>query len=516
MAMATVVDATAAGGHEESRGRRMARNLVVSFGGQVLTWAAMSVLIVILPTYLGDKDLGKYTFAFGITGLASIVVMFGLQTYLPREIARHPESAAHMAFNVMVSRIPAIILTGLVLAALLYALDYPAVTRQIVYIGTVTMGVVALGSVVNSVLQGLERMTLISVVSVVEKVILMGLALIVLIALDMGVVAFSWITLAAAMISLLLRLAYLWRVVGFSMEFDRRLWLDLYRRGAPFFAWSAALVVYGSIDFTMLSIMTEDEVVGWYGMAYRFIGIPAFLPFAVVTALLPSLSASSGDEFRELARRCVNLVVLTTLPIALFLMVSAEVLIEFFRYPEGFDNSIILLRILAPMGPLAAVGMVLGTVLLASNREGAWAKVAVAAAVLNPVCNLFLIPFFDRTTGNGAIGAAITTLFTEAFMLANAFVLIERGTLGRENLVFAGRCVGAGAVMLVALFITVPFGLIPAIIAGGATYALMALAFGAVKLSDIGEVLRLARSRGVRSGPAPPAQRTLPEAVGAD
>ncbi len=494
--------AYSSGSDAPARGARMARNLVAMMGGQVMMWLATSVLVIIMPRYLGDVSSGKYTFALALAGIFSVVVIFGSMTYLTREIARDPARAPHMTFNALLSRAPMLVLSVAAMIGIAYAIGAPQSTINIVYVAAGLMAVNAIGTTISASLQGLERMHLISVIAVLEKAFLVAAAVVVLVVLHLGLLAFALMTLASVVLSTSARLVYFWKVVGFSPKIDFPLWKTLFKSGVPFLVWGFALLIYGSIDITMLAIMTEDKVVGWYGLAYRFIGVPAFIPFAVTTALLPTLSASKGEEFNSLARRCLDLLVLISLPIALFFTVGANSIIETFRYPEGFDNSIILIRILALQGPLVAVSMVVGTALIASNREGPWAKVAIVAMILNPLMNLIAIPWAQNAYDNGAIGAAIATVITETFMVTAALLLMQRGVFVRANAIMAARCVAAGVPMTIAMIAVSPFGLVPIMIAGGISYPVAALVVGALQPKDLREIPKLVLSRG-RSEPRP-------------
>src|SRR5207253_8409442 len=69
----------------------------------------------------------------------------------------------------------------------------------------------------------------------------------------------------------------------------------------------AALLIYGQVDTVLLSLLTNDAVVGWYVAAYRFIGIPAFVPVILLTVAFPALAASQGSAtFKMLARRVLD------------------------------------------------------------------------------------------------------------------------------------------------------------------------------------------------------------------
>jgi O-antigen/teichoic acid export membrane protein len=259
----------------------------------------------------------------------------------------------------------------------------------------------------------------------------------------------------------------------------------------PFFIWGLALFLYGSIDITILSIMTDDEVVGWYGTAYRFIGIASFFPFALTTALLPNIASLEPPEYRALARRCFDIVFFVSIPVAMFFLVGAQSIIDFLGYPDDYDNSAILIRLLALHVPLVGFTMVGGTLLIALNREGPRTKAAVVAAILSPILNIMAIPYFQSHYDNGAIGSALVTLIVEGFIVVVVFRLLEPGTITRSNYFVAARCLASGAVMGVAMFLALPQGL-PALMAVGAvSYLGAALISGAITAREIKDIPRL-------------------------
>jgi O-antigen/teichoic acid export membrane protein len=479
----------------QPRAIRMARNIIVVTGGQFLTWSASSVLIIITPRYLGDTNVGRYAFAFSITGIATAIILFGSVTYLAREIARRPDDARALAWNGLLSRLPAIALLTLAVIAFVHLGGYPETTRTVVYIACAAMALQSFGSVITAALQGLERMSMMSAVTVVDRFLLLGTVLFLVVYLDQGVIAYALATLAALAAATLMRFAFFIRVVGLRAPLDLELCRRLYRESFPFLVWSVALLIYGSVDIVMLSLMEEEAVVGWYGLAYRFVAIPAFIPSAVATALLPSLSAATGEEFTRLARRCVDLLTVITVPITLFFVFGSASLIDFMRYGSGFDNSVILMQILGLIGVPVALGIVAGTALMATDHESAWAKVAVAAAVLNPLMNLVAIPYFAANYDNGAIGAAITTVITEGGMLTAALILAPRGIFGRDTIATFVRALLAGVPMVGATLLAAPYGFIPLLAAGSLAYAIGAVLFGAVRPRDIIELPRTVLAR---------------------
>ncbi|MDE3095521.1 MAG: flippase [Chloroflexota bacterium] len=478
------------------RTARIVQNVLALLSGQVLTWLATSIIVFALPRYLGDANLGKLTFAWGFTSVFGAFIGFGTPIWLTRAIAREPERAPHLAFNALVARLPIIVVAFAASTVMLQALGYPASTRVVVYIAMAWTSASACSSIVAASLQGLERMTVLSMMGVVEKVLIVIFGVGSLAFLGAGLDVWALVVFGAGVVSMLVLTGYFWRVAGLSTRIDLPLWRTLFMGSAPFLAWGIATTIYGGIDVTMLSLFSNDHVVGWYGAAYRFVGIPAFIPFALTTALLPSLSRAIDTRSDRAAGRALEIAVLLTLPIALFLLVGAAPTIHFFRYAPAFDHSIVLLQILSLHVPLVAISMIAVTVLIARNREKAWLVVSVGAAILNPLLNLVAIPYFQHLNGNGAVGAAITTVITEASVVAGAFWLLRKDTFGWANALVCARGLAAGVPMVLAMWLATPYGLIPIIAAGGLSYGVAALAFGAVRISELRELPGLIRAKG--------------------
>jgi O-antigen/teichoic acid export membrane protein len=247
-----------------------------------------------------------------------------------------------------------------------------------------------------------------------------------------------------------------------------------------------------------LSFLTTDAVVGWYAVAYRIIMIPVFIPTIVVTVIFPALSAATHDSraFAALARRGLHVIALVSTPMALGIMLLPDKIIHLLGYPETFDHSVVPLILLAPHLPLAAIDVMIGTVLNARDRQRQWAMTGVAAAILNPLLNLVAIPYAQATWGNGAIGAATITTFTEVFMLIGGLRLLPHGVYDRSTVLDLGKCLLATAAMGVTVWFMRDLPIAIPVAAGAAVYAVTCLLSGAVSLGELKEVhIHLVRGR---------------------
>ena len=78
-------------------------------------------------------------------------------------------------------------------------------------------------------------------------------------------------------------------------------------------------LVYTWIDTVMLSLMTRDEVVGWYSVPTKLLGALVFLPVIISTAWAPRLVRAfedSEEALKQAAAPPIELVMVLSLPVS--------------------------------------------------------------------------------------------------------------------------------------------------------------------------------------------------------
>jgi O-antigen/teichoic acid export membrane protein len=456
---------------------------------QGLTWIGGAVLAILLPRFLGDVNLGKYTFAFAFTTLIGLGADLGLATFLTREVARDRTRAASMTTAVLLWRVPLSLLAAGFSIAASHVMGTDELTRNVFYVLSIGIVVTAISGVVFGALQGMQQMRIMAITSVLNK---LGYAALAAALLFGGAGPFE---LAAgyvlmALLNLGIGAVALFRQVRPRFEVDRRLLRIVLLGGLPFFVWQAALLVYGQIDTVLLSFLASDAVVGWYAAAYRIVMIPVFMPTIIVTVIFPALSAATDDTkaFNAIARRAVHAAAIITIPMALGLMLLPDKIIELLGYPETFSHSVLPLILLAPHLPVAAIDLMIGCVLATRDKQRQWALTAVAAACLNPLLNAFAIPFTQQLVGNGAIGAAAITTVTEVFMMAVGLRLLPAGVFNRETVNNVLRMLAAGVAMVGVVALTRDLPIVVPVVLGAVVYFGACLVVGAVSMGELNQV----------------------------
>ncbi len=375
--------------------------------------------------------------------------------------------------------------------ALAYVLGYDGRTLVLIEVACFAMVVNVLNEAVGAALQGLQRIHKFALWRVIG-IYVGGIAAIAVLLADKGVVVYAIVPAVAVLIPLVANTAHVWPELRPALRIDFRVWGTLAKGGLPFLLWGAILVVYGTIDIPLLKALAGDATVGAYALAYAWVTLPAGFSSIVTTATMPSLSANAVDdsspEFRRLANRSICLVAFVGIPASIGIILVASDVFSLLHYQAGFEQAVPLLQILALHIPIVGIDMVLGSALIAADRQTAWTIIAGGAAVLNILLNLVAIPLTMHAFGNGAIGAAVVTVGTEVFMMVGALMLRPAGIMDRPTVSFALRSSVASLVMIPAVF-AVGTAVLPVKIGVGiAAYAIASVAVGTVSLAGLRRV----------------------------
>ena len=432
-----------------SRSRLAARNVLVTLATQLVSWALTFAVTLYLPRYVGDVGLGKLTFAAAFVGIFGVFVPLGTSTVLVKEIARDRARTGELLLAALLLRLP----LGLAMTALaigvVSALGYSGLVRTLVIVASLGVVVGTLNDALSCALQGQENMTRQSLAVLVEKFLSSGL-IIALVMARAPLWALAAVSIFTGAVSLLVNMTA-FRALLPTLRWPSRATVRFVAvAGLPFMGWAVFRSLYSQIDPVILGLVADDATVGWYAAASRLVGTCLFLPAALTSALLPTLARLYGDDeakFRHLARRMLGLVMLCGVPVALLLALLPDRLILLMHYPRSFEHSVPVLRVGGVNVLFYYAAMVLGTTVIACDRQGKMVSVSIAATVLSvPACLLGAL-LTKHLCGNGAIGAMTSDAAVEALLIIAYARMLPAQTLRAESLAFVGRCFAAALPM---------------------------------------------------------------------
>ncbi len=482
----------------------LARNVGFLAGSQLITWCASLAWALFVPRALGATGTGVFTLSVAASGILTVLIGLGMRPLLVREIAIDRESAARLIPTAIVMRaLLAVPMLALVVAFVHFGKLHGDQVLA-VYLG---WGVAVLYEVFEPIqagLQAVEKMQYLAYADILTKTCV---SLVSVVLVLIGFRAIGLLTLTVGVLAMVLILHIRWMRSNFTINWKvgvNDLW-SLTKGSLPYLGFALFFTFYLWIDSMMLSVMTPERVLGWYGLPTKLFGTLMFVPVILSTAWLPRLTAAylKGDEaLWEAARGPLQIVVALSLPICVGVVLVSTHLIQFLYGPD-FDQAVPVMIALALCVPAMYLNIMVNQVLIARHQQMLWTKAMALACVINPVSNLFLIPYFQNTRGNGAIGAGISLLLTEV-VLAAIGVAVVRGVFNRVFFERITRAAIATTGMGLAVLAARSFGLGPAILVGLVVYPILAMALRILSREEVAQLIDMVKSRKSRVVVQPP------------
>lgn len=459
----------------------LVRNTMYLTLAQAVTIPISVVTNALVGRYLGAAAFGYLYLATTLCTFAVLGLEWGQQGSVPALISRDRSQAG------------AYLGTSLAWRCLI-ALPIAAVVGLICWLAGYSEGVLwAVGlsfplSVLNScaagykdAIRGFERTDIPSLAHVSQQ--FLGLLVVIpVLALGGHMRAFLLSHTAVALL-IVLYLHRSLRPLGVArLEVRREVVRPLFSIGTPFVFFGLAMVLLPYINASFLSELVPPEVVGWYGVSQRLIGLLIFPASALIGALYPTLCrlhAEDRAEFVRVSRGSLYGVSLLAIPAAVGCGMFPELGIMIFgsqEYAGASDH----LRVMSLFVFLVYFTMPLGTAIMAANRARAWTLVQCICVAVALVGNPLLVPWFQARTGNGALGTCVSLVISEALVVACGIFLSSRAVFDRglaKSLLLASL---SGGAMAVVAYFTKPFSLFFSAPLSLAAYAGVAWFSGAI------------------------------------
>jgi O-antigen/teichoic acid export membrane protein len=468
-------------------GKTVAKNASALLLSQVTTWVLTLILTVVLPRYLGSTAVGKLALANSIWAIGSIIVMFGMDTLLIKEIARAPGKAADLFGASVSTRILTHLLVFGAVVLYLFAFHYPADTMIVVCVIGVGSLFWELVSACAAVLQGLEHMEYMTGANILGKLVNTTVC-IALLMFKQDVFAIAAVAILAGGVTFVVQLRQVARFIPLRFRLNLHEARHLLRSGLPYLMTGMFLAAYGQVDVVVISLLVNETTIGWYGAASQLFATLMFIPNVFVTAVFPVLArmyTTSPEPLPRLMRKSFDWMMLVSIPIGLGLFVVANSLVSLLFGPD-FVQSGPVLSLMGIVLILTYQNMLIGQFLISTDRQNIWTVVMAVATGCTIVLDIIIVPWCERMYGNGAIGGAISFILTEVAMMILGLTRLPHGTLGWSNVWTAGRALLAGLVMVAAIWWLRDAPIYLPVLLGAAVYAGMVLLLRLIPAEDWG------------------------------
>jgi len=397
------------------------RNVVGLYVLQLGSYLLPIATIVFLARLLGPQGWGGLAFMQAFAGYVMLVVSYGFNYSATREVARHrddPDQLADLLAGVLGAK------AALTVLAILVAIPVSELVAPIHRYASLfwpsMLWALSLSFSLSWFFQGLERMGFVARWETAARILaLAGILLAVRSPADTWkVLAIQGGTMAAAV---LVELGVTYREVPFRIPTARAIARTL-RLGWSTFLYQGALSFYTSGNGFILGLLGTPAAVGYYVGAERISKAFSTMLFPITQAIFPrisNLASNARGEAAQLARKSLFIVGGAGCAMGLFIFLAAPILVRIVLGP-GFDNAIVVLRILALLPPLIAFSNVLGIQwMLALGLDRLVNAIVISACVLNVTLAILLVPHYLQ------VGMAVAVVASESLVAVGLYAVLR-------------------------------------------------------------------------------------------
>jgi len=378
--------------------------------------------MIFIARHLGVSYFGIYTFSLTIAGILGIVSDFGICQLMIREVAKDKNKASFYFLNGTIIKI---LLNFFIFFSFYYLItrfhffDY----KNTILLACVSSMLLVFTNFYISFFNAYEKMHVTASLSALQSILASSSCLLLLLFgfknVNYFFVAHIIVNIFMMIFSLLLTIK---KISLKDYQFDYKSSLYVIKDAIPFGIFILAGMLYFQIDTVMLSVMKNQNAVGFYQAPFRLIMTLDIIPLLLSTAIYPTISKAfieSKDQALTYITKLLIKSLYIGLPIALGMsLLSKQIII--LGYGDQFSPSISAFTILSWIFPIRVCCHILGAALLATNYQNIRALATVLAAFLNIVLNLFLIPYYSYN------GAAFGSVVTSGFLATFYFYSIQK------------------------------------------------------------------------------------------
>jgi len=379
------------------------------FFDKILRMGVGLIVGVWVARYLGPEQFGAFNFAIAFVALFGAFASLGLDGIVVRDIVREPEKRYEILSSAFILKLcGGCIAFFISLVAIIIMRPAESQTHWLV-------GIIAAGMVFQSfdAIDLWFQSQVKSKYTVIAKnfaFVVFALVRVVLILNKAPLTTFAWAALAEVILgSAVLLMFYLRQkmvpVWCPGINAARR----LVNESWPLILSGLAIMIYMRIDQIMLGQMMGNKEVGLYSAALRFSEIWYFIPMAIVSSVMPSLTQArleSKEKYYLLLQQVFNNLVRIAYVIAMpMTFISSSLVTSLYGSEYSRAGLILAIHIWSAVFVFIGVGMSPWTI-----NEGMMKYSliqTIGGAIVNICLNIVLIPRY------GAAGAAISTLISQ-------------------------------------------------------------------------------------------------------
>ena len=410
-----------------SRIRRnpVARDAAVLYLAHALALLVPLATIPYLARVLGPHGWGLVVFSQSLGAWLALVIEYGFDLSGTREIARHRDDHGHVARTVAGVQGAKLLVCSALVGLIVLLRSVPAFAAEPRLLWWATAFALARGVSPAWYFFGVERLRLPALMESAAKVTAAAGIFLLIREPDDGWKVLALQAVSMGTVVLVLTFLMYRRVALLRPRLNEA--VRTLREGVGIFVFRSASGVYLQANGFILGLLAAPSAVAFFGGAEKIVraGVNLFQPLS--QTLFPRISHLAVRDNAAAARTLrVGMVIMGAMGLALMitLFMGAPFLVNLLLGP-GYDEAVPLVRLLALLPPVIAVGTMFGIQwALPAGLERPFYLLVVAAGLVNIAMAFVLVPRL------GAFGMGLGVVTAE-LLVALGLLVVFRNRSGR-------------------------------------------------------------------------------------
>ncbi len=378
--------------------------LTISMGISTL----VSFLVVIgIARHYGPSVYGQWAFALAFVNFFSVLVEFGFEILMIREVSRDKSKTSEYIDNIIAMKaFFSLVAIALIFIVINFLRSDPVVLNLVYSLG-IYMVINSFSSLFQTIFRANEKMYYETICYLLQGVLMAGLVYFFIFKNSpISYIAYTYIGVAS--VASIFSLSLIWRYFSkffFKISFIviKRIFFEVWA-----YALSSIVLSFYVIDTVLLGVMKSNAEVGWYSAAYR---VPLFvqvLGLIIWRGFFPQLSQryrQGPDYFKLIIEKLARAMHFFAWPLAFGgVILSGRIIVLLFG--QSYLPGKLAFEILICAMSLSFVASIFNEPVKASDNSKAYLLGVSVGALINIISNLLLIPRFGI---NGAAAAYLMT-----------------------------------------------------------------------------------------------------------
>lgn len=400
--------------------KKVFANIFWAMAGKIVNMAGALLVGILVARYLGPSQYGLMNYVISYVALFTIISNFGLDNIEIRELSKTPERKEYILGTCFRLRIIFSTLAFILVLITLIISKADTYTAIMILLYSITLYTGSFNIVRNYFTSIVKNEYVVK--SEIGRTVLGACIKIILLWFKAPL---EYFILATMFDTILVATGYCLsyqKIIGKISEwkYDKNIVSFYIKESFPLVLSGAAVIIYQRIDQVMIGNMIDNESVGYFATAGKFLDLILFLPMVLtqtITPLLVKYKEYNKIEYEVKKQQFVSIVVWTSIILSLIVSLFSYWLIHF-TYGDEYLLAVPILQIMS----FKTVGMALSSSsgqIIIMERIHKWAFIRnIIGCLICITLNFLLIPKY------GVIGSAWVTIITVAFTgcLANIFI----------------------------------------------------------------------------------------------